>query len=91
MPIHRLDEECPHPVHLGVDRAQRRVRPGFRDRLLAEGDGLAAFAYRGRQVPGTELRELVAVHPYVIRYRIMRDAEVQIVRVRHASRRPTTP
>lgn len=58
--------------------------------LVAEGDSLAEFPYRGRMVPRTEMRELVSVYPYTIRYRIARDG-VRILRVRHTSRRPTTP
>ena len=34
------------------------------------------------------MRELVSVHPYIIRYRIAGD-DVVILRVRHTSRRPT--
>ena len=59
--------------------------------LIAAGDSLAHFPHRGRAVPGTAMRELViAGYPYVIRYRIVRDA-VRILRVRHAARRPTIP
>ena len=36
------------------------------------------------------MRELVTAYPYIIRYRIRRD-EVVILRVRHASHRPTDP
>ncbi len=60
------------------------------DSLLAAGDGLANFPYRGRQVPNSDLRELVTAYPYVIRYRI-EDDSVVILRVRHTSRRPTRP
>ncbi len=52
--------------------------------------GLANFAHRGRIVPNTEIRELVTTYPYLIRYRIALD-EVRILRVRHTSRRPTSP
>ena len=58
--------------------------------LLAAGDSLINFAYRGRPVPGTQMREMVSVSPYIIRYRIAGD-EVIILRVRHSSRKPTTP
>jgi toxin ParE1/3/4 len=67
-------------------RAAAKVADG----LIAAGDGLANFAHRGRVVPKTEIRELVTTYPYIIRYRIARD-EVRILRVRHTSRRPTTP
>jgi toxin ParE1/3/4 len=59
--------------------------------LIAAGDSLALFPHRGRPVPGTDRRDLVAAYPYVIRYRIARGEEVRILRVRHAARRPTTP
>jgi toxin ParE1/3/4 len=60
-------------------------------RTLREvGDSLLSFPYRGRPVSGTAMREVMTAYPYVIRYRIS-DDEVVILRVRHASRRPTTP
>jgi plasmid stabilization system protein ParE len=37
------------------------------------------------------MRELITDYPYIIRYRIVRDEEVRILRVRHTSRRPTDP
>jgi toxin ParE1/3/4 len=58
--------------------------------LLAAGDSLTNFPYRGRPVPGTALRELVSVSPYIIRYRVENDSVV-ILRVRHSARRPTNP
>ncbi len=57
--------------------------------LVAAGDNLATFPHRGRPVQGTRLRELVTAYPYILRYRITRDGTVRILRVRHASRRPT--
>ncbi len=59
--------------------------------LLAAGDGLANFPHRGRSVPNTDMRELVTAYPYIIRYRITRDDQVRILRVRHMARRPTNP
>jgi toxin ParE1/3/4 len=55
--------------------------------LLAAGDSLVSFPNRGRPVPGTALRELTVVYPYVIRYRVAAD-HVRILRVRHGARRP---
>jgi len=40
--------------------------------------------------PGTDMRELVSVRPYIIRYRVLGD-QVIILRIRHASQRPTDP
>jgi toxin ParE1/3/4 len=54
------------------------------------GDSLAAFPHRWRPVRGAGLRELVSTYPYIIRYYIDGD-RVVILRVRHTSRRPTTP
>jgi toxin ParE1/3/4 len=54
------------------------------------GNSLASFPDRGRQVPGTQLREITIARPYIIRYRADRD-RVIILRVRHGARRPTGP
>jgi toxin ParE1/3/4 len=58
--------------------------------ILAAGDSLETFPYRGRAVPGTQLRETTLAPPYIIRYRIAAD-HVRILRVRHSARRPTRP
>ena len=58
--------------------------------LLAAGDSLVNFPHRGRPVRGTNMRELVTVSPYIIRYRVTADTVI-ILRVRHGSRRPTKP
>ena len=58
--------------------------------LLAAGNGLEHFPYRGRSVANTAFRELVTAYPYSIRYRIDGD-NVVILRVRHSARRPTKP
>ena len=67
-------------------RAARHVADG----LLAKADSLEHFPRRGRRAAGTDMRELLAPHNYAIRYRIVGDS-VLILRVRHTSRRPTTP
>jgi toxin ParE1/3/4 len=59
-------------------------------RLIAAGNSLEMFPHRGRIVPRTDMRELVSISPYIIRYRVLRD-EVVILRVRHSARRPTNP
>jgi toxin ParE1/3/4 len=71
---------------LSTPRAAFQVAEG----LYAAGDNLEHFPRRGRPVPRTNLRELVTSYPYVIRYRIAGDT-VFVLRVRHSSRRPTTP
>ena len=59
--------------------------------LIAADNSLETLPHRGRSVLGTTLRELVITpYPYIVRYRIVRDT-VQILRVRHTSRRPTAP
>jgi toxin ParE1/3/4 len=68
-----------------------QVNPAAAERLaralLAAGDSLISFPNRGRPVPGTTLRELTVVYPYVIRYRVAAD-HVRILLVRHGARRP---
>ena len=66
--------------------AARNVADGLR----RAAQGLAVFPHRGRLVPGTAFREMVTSYPYVIRYLVDGDTVV-ILRVRHTSRRPTTP
>lgn len=60
-------------------------------RLVAASNSLEHFPARGRVVPTTTMRELVADYRYIIRYRILRDGTVRILRIRHDSRRPTNP
>ncbi len=67
-----------------------RAAPHLAESLLVAGDDLVNFPHRGRPVRGTSMRELVTVSPYIIRYRVASDT-VKILRVRHASRRPTRP
>ncbi len=58
--------------------------------LIETGDGLANFPHRGRLVRKSDMREVMTSYPYIIRYRVTRDA-VRILRVRHTARRPTKP
>ena len=58
------------------------------DKLIEKSNALANFPYRGRTVPKTNLRELLTVPPYIVRYRIERETIV-ILRIRHAARRTT--
>ena len=60
------------------------------DRIISAANSLGTFPYRGRQVPGTQLRESVVARPYIIRYRIDQD-RVVFLRVRYGARRPTSP
>ena len=52
--------------------------------ILAGGDSLIDMPRRGRPV-GDNLREIVPVYPYILRYEIAGGA-VQILRVRHGAR-----
>jgi toxin ParE1/3/4 len=67
-------------------RAAIHVAESLRD----EANSLAHFPHRGRPVGGTNMRELVASYPYIIRYRVV-GADVVILRIRHAAQRPTNP
>jgi plasmid stabilization system protein ParE len=58
--------------------------------LRDAGNSLEYFPYRGRPVPGTEMREPVTSHPYLIRYPVDGDDAV-ILRIRHTAQRPTKP
>jgi plasmid stabilization system protein ParE len=60
-------------------------------RLLAAGNSLEHFPHRGRAVAGTRMRELVNDYRHIIRYRVTREGTVRVLRIRHTSRRPTTP
>ena len=60
------------------------------ERIIEAGNSLASFPYRGRLVPGTQLRETTLARPYIVRYRVEPD-RVLILRVRHGARRPTRP
>jgi toxin ParE1/3/4 len=62
-----------------------RAAARLAEALLAAGDDLVTFPNRGRSVPGTTLRELTVIYPYIIRYRIAGD-QVRILRVRHGRR-----
>jgi plasmid stabilization system protein ParE len=77
----------------GIDRAydylvglNPRAAAAVAVGLRAAGDSLEHFPHRGRQVPGTVMRDLVTSY----RYEIAGDV-VEILRVRHTARRPTTP
>jgi toxin ParE1/3/4 len=58
----------------------------FTARLLAAIESLADQPHRGRPVR-SNLRELVVVAPYVVRYRVAAGS-VQIVRIKHGAQRP---
>jgi hypothetical protein len=41
-------------------------------------------------VPGSNIRQLVIVYPYIIRYQVVGDVVV-FLRIRHSAHRPTNP
>ncbi|PVM90558.1 type II toxin-antitoxin system RelE/ParE family toxin [Caulobacter endophyticus] len=55
-------------------------------RLVTAVEALAFHPHRGRPAGG-DVRELVAIAPYVIRYRV-KGGVVQIVRIKHGAERP---
>ncbi|HWK47226.1 MAG TPA: type II toxin-antitoxin system RelE/ParE family toxin [Stellaceae bacterium] len=61
---------------------------GVAERLLAAADSLGSFAERGR--PSGIDRELTAIRPYVLRYRII-GGVVFILRVRHGGTLGSSP
>lgn len=73
-------------IHNYIAGDNPRAATRLADALLNLGDSLESFPHRGRPV-GDDLRELVAIPPYIIRYEIVGD-EVIILRVRHGARRP---
>ncbi|HJU16316.1 MAG TPA: type II toxin-antitoxin system RelE/ParE family toxin [Stellaceae bacterium] len=75
-----------HHIYNYIARFNPRAAEDLARELVAAGDSLTAFPYRGRAVPGTDLREWTLVYPYIVRYRIARS-EVRILRVRHGMRR----
>ena len=77
-------------IHRYISQFNPRAAENIVMEILAAGDSLEHFPYRGRTAPGTQLRETTLAYPYVIRYRITAD-HVRILRVRHGARRPTQP
>lgn len=54
-------------------------------RIVVAAESLAQFPHRGRSI-GDGVRQLALIYPYLIRYRVERDA-VFITGVRHGARR----
>ena len=77
-------------IYRYIARFNPRAAANITRELLAAGDSLENFPYRGRAVLGTQLRELTIVYPYIVRYRVAAD-HVRILRVRHGARRPIGP
>jgi plasmid stabilization system protein ParE len=78
-------------IRVYIEQFNPRAADAVAAHLLAAGNGLEHFPHRGRPVPRTSMRELIADYRYIIRYRVTRDGTVRILRIRHSSRRPTNP
>ena len=57
----------------------------FAARLIMAADSLADHPLRGRTL-GNRRRELVAIPPYLIRYRVT-DSTIEILTIRHGAQR----
>ncbi len=55
-------------------------------KLIGAGQSLELFPERGR-ITRRGLRDLISVHPYLIRYKLQGDV-VEIVTIRHGARAP---
>ena len=80
--LSQLDEACAYIHDQGAPIAARRMAARF----LTAIEALERHPYRARRV-SHQIYELLTVRPYVIRYRI-RAETVEVVRIRHAARRP---
>ncbi len=83
--LNELDAIRAYLVSFNPPAANRVART-----LLATGDSLSVLPNRGRPVPVTDQRELIASYSYIIRYRVHGEV-VEILRIRHTARRPTEP
>jgi addiction module RelE/StbE family toxin len=77
-------------IRIYIEQFNPRAARQLADSIVAAGNSLAQFPQRGRKVPGTDMRELVIAHPYIIRYQVVGDVVV-LLRIRHSARRPTNP
>ncbi|CAN7249637.1 type II toxin-antitoxin system RelE/ParE family toxin [Caulobacter sp. LjRoot300] len=73
-------------IHAYIAQVAPLAARRFVSRLIATAESLDDQPLRGRIVHG-EVREIVAVRPYVIRYRVKVRA-VQIIRIKHGAQEP---
>lgn len=73
-------------IHAYIAQVAPLAAQRFALRLVAAVESLVDSPHRGRLVRGT-VRELVAIPPYVVRYRI-RAGSVEIVRIKHGAQLP---
>ena len=79
----RADREL-EAIHEYIAAERPKVAAAMKEKLVAAADSLSVFPDRGREVGRS--RELVAVYPFVMRYRVARD-RVVILRLRHGAQR----
>lgn len=75
-------------IYRYIARFNPRAAANMVNEIVAAGDSLESFPYRGRLVPGTQLRELTIIYPYIVRYRVA--AEPAADRRTSAPPRPAT-
>jgi len=75
----------PEGIHAYIGQFAPQAAERFTLRLIAAVESLATQPDRGR--PAGRFRELVAVSPYVVRYRVTQGG-VQIARIKHGAQRP---
>lgn len=73
-----------------IEQFNPRAARDLANALVAAGNSLLTFSRRDRSVSDAEMRELVTVCHYILRYEINGD-EVVVLRFLHTSRRPTDP
>ncbi len=72
-------------IHAYIAQFAPQAAERFTSRLIAAVESLAVQPDRGRLAG--RFRELVAVSPYVVRYRVTRQG-VEIARIKHGAQRP---
>jgi plasmid stabilization system protein ParE len=70
-------------AHISDEKPLAAARIG-RELLLA-GDSLQTFPKRGRPGLHPDTRELVAVYPYILLYRVEIDGDVIVLRIWHGA------
>jgi plasmid stabilization system protein ParE len=69
--------------YIAADRPKTAAE--IKQSLVAAGDSLSLFPNRGREAGRS--RELVAVYPFIMRYRVT-SVRVVILRIKHGARQP---
>lgn len=73
-------------IHAYIAQVAPLAARRFASRLVAAVESLADQPHRGRTLY-SEVREMVAIRPYVVRYRVKGRA-VQIIRIKHGAQEP---